>query len=126
MPNGVPKTRVRQRPGSTGMENFNEPIVVYDLETHEVGGVEYIVQATHVSGKPGNFGEFSISAGEELERLFVDFDSTGTVSEATEESEKTTYEIGHALEVLRALPYQINENTKVTLENAFGKHLETL
>ncbi len=109
------------------MESFNQPIVVYDLETHDVGGVSYLLQAIHVSDNPENFGEFTlVQNGQELENLFVDFDSTGTVSEATEEGEKTTYEVFHALQVLRALPYQINETTKVTREAAFLVNIETL
>ena len=121
--NGVATTRRRERPGPTGMETYNESIVIYDLETHVVGGVEYLIQATHVTGSPDNKGEFSVSAGEELDRLFVDFDSTGTVSEATEEGERTTYEVKHALEVLRAIPYQVDETTKAAKEKAFRERL---
>ncbi len=121
---GVPKTRRRERPGSTGMESFNQPIVVYDVETHDVGGVSYLLQAIHVSDNPANLGEFAlVQNGQELENLFVDFDSTGTVSQSGEE---TIYRVSHALQVLRALPYQINETTKVTREAAFLVHIETL
>jgi len=125
--NGVPRTRRRERPGSTGMESYNQAIVVYALETHDVGGVLYDVEAIHVSDNPDNLGEFTlIQGGRELENLFVDFDSTGTVSEASEEGEKTTYELAHALQVLRALPYQINETRKVTREVAFSARLDAL
>ena len=106
------------------MESFNQPIVVYDVETHDVGGVSYLLQAIHVSDNPANLGEFAlVQNGQELENLFVDFDSTGTVSQSGEE---TIYRVSHALQVLRALPYQINETTKVTREAAFLVHIETL
>ena len=124
MPAGVPRTRKRERPGSTGMETYNQPIVVYDLESHNVGGVTYDLQAIHVSDNPDNFGEFVLAqSGRELENLLVDFDSTGTVSQATEDGEVTTYTPQDALGVLRALPYQINETTKATREAAFSTRL---
>ena len=125
--NGVPRTRRRERPGSTGMESFNQAIVVYPLETHEVGGVTFDLEAIHVSDNPDNLGEFTlVQSGKELENLRVDFESTGTVSEATENGEVTTYTPGDALGVLRALPYQINETTKVTREAAFHNRLDAL
>jgi len=118
------RTRPIQVPGSTGMETIQQDIVVYDIETHDVGGVVYAIEAIHVSGNPDNLGEFTVSReGEELERLFVDFDSTGTVSEATEDGEKTTYTPSHALEVLRAIPYQVDRHTKAARELAFKNRL---
>ena len=127
MPTGVPKTRRRQRPGSTGMETYNQPIVVYDLETHDVGGVTFDLQAIHVSDNPDRLGEFVLAqSGKELENLLVDFDSTGTVSEATEDGEVTTYTPRDALRVLRAIPYEVDQNTKAARELAFSDRLDTL
>ena len=127
MPTGVPGTRKRQRPGSTGMETYNQAVVVYALESHEVGGVTYNLDAIHVSDNPDSLGEFVLAqSGREVENLFVDFDSTGTVSEATEDGEKTTYTATHALEVLRAIPYAIDQTTKVARELAFKVRLDTL
>jgi len=37
--------------------------------------------------------------------------------------EKTTYEVGHALQVLRAIPYEIDQTTKAAKENAFKNRL---
>ena len=124
---GVPTTRTILVPGSTGLEEIQQPIVVYDLELHEVGGEFYQIAAIHISGGLGHIGEFVVKKdGTELENLRVDFDSTGTVSEADENGEVTTFTPKDAMAVLRSIPFEIDNTKRAQREAGFLVNLGTV
>lgn len=124
---GTPGSRTIQIPGSTGLEDVQQPIVTYELERHEVGGEVYQISAIHVSGGLSHIGEFVVMKdGGELENLRVDFEAKQTVSEADENGEVTTYTPQDALRVLRRIPFEVDEVKKVGREADFLTNLKTL
>lgn len=124
---GTHGSRTIQIPGSTGLEDVQQPIVTYELERHEVGGEVYQISAIHVSGGLSHIGEFVVMKdGGELENLRVDFKAKQTVSEADELGEVTTYTPGDALRVLRRLPFDVDQSKKVGREADFKRNLELL